>query len=352
MTEDNTIILSFIVPTYNVEQYISVCLDSLCSQDIPTNNYEIICVNDCSPDKSRDIIIEYSKKFNNIRLVEHTTNCGLGVARNTGILNAKGKYIWFIDSDDYIEKNCLKKITDILQKYNLDVLNFWLNRDFNGNIVSLEKFSDNTEILRGMDWLKNIDKNFDENAFSINKIIKRSFLLDNNIFFPQCRVYEDQLFSLTVVFKATLFMFINENLYFYRQNPNSTLNSGIKKIHYMSSIDRGIDYLNFYKQIKENDQNFAEKVKMSGLWKINFGLKEIKYYSYTDRKEISKKLLPHLELIKNSNFLKGFNRRYINHFWFYNEIYFMISPFYNLFRNSKKRFKKWIKNRIKNLKNI
>ena len=102
----NNLSVSFIVPFYNVEQYIAKCLDSLIDQDIPESDYEIICVNDCSPDNSRNIVIEYQKKHTNIILIEHETNKKLGSARNTGLSKAKGQYVWFVDSDDWILSNC------------------------------------------------------------------------------------------------------------------------------------------------------------------------------------------------------------------------------------------------------
>ncbi len=81
--------LSFIVPFYNVEKHIARCLDSLYNQDIPESEYEVICVNDCSPDNSRDIVLQYKKQHSNLILVEHERNKKLGAARNTGLRKAK-----------------------------------------------------------------------------------------------------------------------------------------------------------------------------------------------------------------------------------------------------------------------
>lgn len=94
--------LSIIIPFYNVKQYIAQCLDSVYRQDIPEEEYEVICVNDASPDHSRDIVLEYQKRHKNLVLIEHEHNKKLGAARNTGRSIARGKYIWNVDSDDYI----------------------------------------------------------------------------------------------------------------------------------------------------------------------------------------------------------------------------------------------------------
>ena len=85
--------ISFILPVYGVEKYISECLDSIYSQDMPESDYEVICVDDCSPDRSNEIIRQYQQKHNNLILIEHKINKMSGGARNTGIRNAKGEYV-------------------------------------------------------------------------------------------------------------------------------------------------------------------------------------------------------------------------------------------------------------------
>ena len=96
--------LSIIVPVYNVADYLPKCLDSLLVQDLSQNEYEIIVVNDGSTDNSGKIAEEYSKTYSNIILINQE-NQGLSGARNTGIQNAKGEYVQFVDSDDYLEPN-------------------------------------------------------------------------------------------------------------------------------------------------------------------------------------------------------------------------------------------------------
>lgn len=98
--------LSIIIPIYNVEKYLRVCLDSCLKQDVPKSSYEIITVNDGSPDSCDKIIEEYYTKFPNIRVITQK-NSGLSVARNNGLNIARGEYVWFVDSDDYITTNCL-----------------------------------------------------------------------------------------------------------------------------------------------------------------------------------------------------------------------------------------------------
>lgn len=109
----STVKFSFIVPVYNVEKYLSRCLDSLLSQNY--QNYEIICVNDGSPDNSADILQAYQEKHDNISVINQE-NKGLGGARNTGLQYASGDYIWFVDSDDWIEPDALYLLNNFIIK--------------------------------------------------------------------------------------------------------------------------------------------------------------------------------------------------------------------------------------------
>lgn len=112
--------LSIIVPIFNVEPYVERCILSLVEQDIPENNYEIICINDGSTDRSREVVKNIQKEFNNIIVIDQE-NKGVSVARNTGIDYATGSYMLMIDADDYIKPNALKEKLDILDIYDLDV---------------------------------------------------------------------------------------------------------------------------------------------------------------------------------------------------------------------------------------
>lgn len=115
--------LSIIVPVYNVSKYLAKCLDSLLFQDLQFNEYEIIVVNDGSTDNSEEISRQYEEKYSNIKVVRQE-NQGLSGARNAGIKLSKGKYIQFVDSDDYLEPNVLRTLVDKMETDNLEVLRF------------------------------------------------------------------------------------------------------------------------------------------------------------------------------------------------------------------------------------
>lgn len=115
--------LSIIVPVYNVELYIEKCIRSLEEQDIDKGEYEILVINDGSPDNSALIVENLQKEFSNI-IMFHKENGGLSSARNYGIERANGKFCWFVDSDDYIERNVLKTLLYQLEKCELDYIGF------------------------------------------------------------------------------------------------------------------------------------------------------------------------------------------------------------------------------------
>lgn len=116
-------LLSIIVPGQNVEAYIGKCLDSLLNQDINSSDYEIIVVNDGSTDKTKEIVERYVSSHSNIILINQQ-NKGLSGARNSGVKVARGSYVMYIDSDDYIEKNVLKELLAQAERDNLDVLRY------------------------------------------------------------------------------------------------------------------------------------------------------------------------------------------------------------------------------------
>ena len=115
--------LSIIVPIYKVEQYLHKCVDSLLHQDLSEEEFEIVLVDDGSPDKCGDICEEYATKYSQVKAI-HQKNGGLSAARNSGIAMAQGKFIQFVDSDDYLEPNVLKTLVEKMETDQLDILRF------------------------------------------------------------------------------------------------------------------------------------------------------------------------------------------------------------------------------------
>lgn len=213
--------LSIIIPFYNVEQYIAQCLDSVYQQDIPEEEYEVICVNDASPDHSRDIVLEYQKIHSNLILVEHEVNKKLGAARNTGRAIAKGNYIWNVDSDDMIVPNCLKVMLDTCETNNLDVLLFGCNQLVGGDIVNSNELIWKEEEKpysglffwnhQGMDHIKSISAVW-------KMMIKKAYLDENDIFSPPINMSEDVPYTYKTLLLSNRMMAKNTPYYIYRIN--------------------------------------------------------------------------------------------------------------------------------------
>ena len=191
----NNLKLSFIVPCYNVEKYIKDCLDSLLAQDIPESEYEIICVNDCSVDNTREIILDYKRRHCNILLIDNEINKKQGATRNLGLYIAQGKYIWFIDSDDYIENNVIQKLINEMEESELDILNFELSRVDKNNVVTKRKIADTTDVIRGSQFIHQFGENWQINGSAYTKIFRRSYLESRNLFFSKSSYLEDQIYS-------------------------------------------------------------------------------------------------------------------------------------------------------------
>lgn len=214
--------MSIIIPFYNVEHYIAECLDSVFQQDIPEEEYEVVCVNDGSPDHSRNIVLEYQKKHPYLVLVEHKVNKKLGAARNTGRAVAKGNYIWNVDSDDKIVPNCLGNLLRICEENDLDVLDFGRYRFWGEKIEDMPNIRSTEEVISGLDYLEQLES-YELSRMCVvwRRVIRKAFLDDNHIFSPEINMGEDVPYSFRVLMSAKRMMVIPDRCYCYRANPQS-----------------------------------------------------------------------------------------------------------------------------------
>jgi glycosyltransferase involved in cell wall biosynthesis len=159
--------LSIVIPVYNSSNYLDDCLGSLLDQDLNKDKYEIICVNDGSTDNSLDILKLYAEKHQNIKVINQE-NKGHSTARNVGLKAAKGKYVWFVDSDDFIDGNSLSTIISYMEKNDIDFLTIGLRNVLNETHYNISK-NLKSEII-----LENQPHNF---ACSGNRIFYAIFLL-------------------------------------------------------------------------------------------------------------------------------------------------------------------------------
>lgn len=227
---------SIIIPVYNVEEYLAECIDSILSQDY--NNIQILCINDGSTDNSLKLLEKYAQKDRRIKIFSQK-NQGQGIARNVGIKNATGDYIMFIDPDDWILPNTLKKLANYIEKYKPIVVQFLYKILLQKNKqYSKKNFFNIIKRKFGVDLYKKDNYSFDDipqNIFlsfyssSVDKCYKTSFLKENNIYFLPHRNGEDTLFVLKILLCTKQIDLLKENLYVYRIRENSSSTASYNK---------------------------------------------------------------------------------------------------------------------------
>ena len=220
--------VSVIIPVYNVENYLRKCLNSLVNQTL--NDSEIIVVNDGTLDNSQEIIDEYVKKYPKKVVSVIQENGGQGAARNTGLLHAKGEYIGYVDSDDYVEENMYEELYKKAKEEDSDIV-------ICGNNVVKENY----EFLSKED----VDKEFLLGKMAVwNKIYKKNIIVDNKIQFRSKVWYEDLDFTMKVFFSSKKISYIDKHLYNYLLREGSTMNNNnIKRnLELIEAFDSLIDY--------------------------------------------------------------------------------------------------------------
>lgn len=206
----NAPLISVIVPVYNVEEFISQCIESVINQTY--SNWELILINDCSPDSSDLIIKDYKNKHpDKIKYLINNHNCGQGISRNNGIEVAEGDWIFFLDSDDFIEPNCFEVLilALLMGNYNIIVSNFYsLRSDYKlsprHNLIKLYNFS---RYALGM--------------YAWGTLFSRRFWINNKFYFTHYKYSEDLLLISRVISSTNNIKVLNDPLYVYRSNPKS-----------------------------------------------------------------------------------------------------------------------------------
>lgn len=210
---------SVIVPVYNVELYLRECLDSVLNQSF--TNWEVVCVNDGSTDGSAGILEEYAGRENRMKVISQP-NGGLSAARNTGLKAASGEYVLFLDSDDWLEPFALEVLASNLNGE--DMLCFSGCRYFENERAYHEPDRlESREYESGMDYYNDNALAHRDFAFVcvVLRAYRRSFLLNNGLFFKEGIFHEDDLFTPKVCFFARRVKVMDECLYDYRVRANS-----------------------------------------------------------------------------------------------------------------------------------
>lgn len=272
-------IISVIVPVYNVEKYLDKCIDSIHNQTY--KNLEIILVNDGSKDNSKSICQKWKKIDKRIIYIEQK-NSGVSSARNKGIELSKGKYIVFLDSDDYVEANMVELLYSEILKNNSDIAicNFIKKSEDN---YYIKKSKINKYDNKKNQYVKYLLNEYKFGGFLWNKMYLADNIKKYNILFKEdIKIMEDLIFNLEYYKYIKKFSICEEYLYNYIKRENSALNSNKKKYDYLKSNVFIVEILEKYNskysnQFKLNYLFVEKKAKISN-GKIDVSTNEnIKY---------------------------------------------------------------------------
>ena len=247
--------ISIIIPVYNVEKYLRECLDSCINQTLDI--IEIICVDDCSTDNSYKILEEYQQKDSRIRIFRQEENKKQGAARNRGLELATGEYIWFVDSDDYIDTKACQILYDAIKEFDVDMLCFsalqFLDTDVHRGFI-YNYYYQGVQINK----IYHPQTNWKEiNFYNLNVVpwayLTRRTVLQN-FKFRENVWHEDNDFTPILLASVNTFCYIPYTAYFYRINPNSTMQKPMsqKRAEYLINFLESLDKFATDNEIKKN----------------------------------------------------------------------------------------------------
>lgn len=256
-------VVSVIIPVHNVEKYIRKTLDSVVNQTL--SDIEIIVVDNKSEDSTLEIVNEYAKNDSRFVIYKNTVNLKQGIARNFGVKMARGKYIFFIDGDDYMELDALEKLYNKISSTNSDITICTWNRfdDLTGKIDRKHVYAK----------LKQIPTDFDDKTFNWHdikysvfwqtsvpwdKMYKREFLVNKNVLFPGEIYFEDNVFVYDALFKAERISVLREDLIYYRCNRKNAVTNSRNYLFF--------DYFKIFNLIGDNLKKIGLFDEMKGFY--------------------------------------------------------------------------------------
>lgn len=253
ITLESSLCLSIVVPVYNVAKYLGRCIDSLLGSE-GIEKTEIILVDDGSTDDSGSIADSYTAKYGFITCL-HKENGGLSDARNYGLKHAKGRYVFFCDSDDTVIPEGLAKVIKTAEQGNVDVI-LWDGITIGENDAVTDDSDNYVLVHSGIEPRREISgaeamtlQIKDHRKFAVTawlRACRREFLLENELLFEKGLLHEDELWTPNVMLRATSVIYLNEKVYCYRIRDNSIMGSYTKAleehakafVHIMNALGR------------------------------------------------------------------------------------------------------------------
>lgn len=249
--------ISIIIPAYNTEKYVYKCLTSVLSQDLSEEEFEIILVDDGSSDNTSKLACDILAEKKNKKII-FQSNQRQGAARNNALKVAKGEYIWFVDSDDYVEEYVLRELYEVASENKLDVLFFHDNKiGADGKVIQqIHKYL-SKKYYEKIHFGRELISERCINMGPCYNLIKKELLEKYSLKFIEGVLYEDNEFMLRLYYYAERVLYLKKNIYYTRINPNSStrsLNSSIV-IDIVKVVEKMID---FSKVVKKEHNRYSD----------------------------------------------------------------------------------------------
>ena len=285
-------LLTVVIPVYNVEKYLKRCIDSILIQEWKT--CDILLVDDGSTDNSPQICEDYAKAYDIISVI-HKENGGLSEARNTGISNAEGEYVYFLDSDDWIEPNTFSDLAEVIESDQYDIISF--NPEFVKSEHDIIKSdSKRTKRLTGKEALIDMFSYGFITGFATDKIYRKTLFTKNTIQFPVGKYYEDLGTNYKLFLAAKKVYATNQKYYHYLiDNPDAITQSwNEKKLRDMFEFYKEVFYSDFVRsQLNQEELHISQLYYVNGLTHILASLYKAKLHKH--HSEIASEVKQELE---------------------------------------------------------
>lgn len=306
--------ISFILPCYNTGKYLCQCVESLLVQGFDKDEYEIICVDNAATDNTAELLKEMSVRYPEVKVVTLPVNKCSGGAYNAGLEVAQGKYIQFVDSDDYLKEGAALLLYQQTEKENLDVLYFnietfkgELELTFQDNLSCNGNYPDRFYAENGNDYLKKALNFLPYSALPVpayRKMIRRSVLIDNNIYFTPTTFGCDYLHNQQLLSYAKRIGVNTEKYYMFRNNPKGVTNSPFSANAIIYALN---NYSQAYKEVSETpfDEDIKHQLTINNRALLDSFVGAMKYIAYAERTSVIRGL-------KDYALLKSLPHSYIN----------------------------------------
>ena len=291
--------ITIIIPIYNAETYIETCILSLVEQSY--KNIEILCIDDGSTDNSIEIVNKYANKDKRITVIKQE-NCGVSCARNAGINNASGKYVLFVDADDFLEENACELLINKAISTNADIIQFNHKKIINNKLILYSE--PHAETKESFLLLEHIEKGFPKHdyIFCWDKLYKKEFLIKNNVQFDKNLKYsEDFVFVLLIYKYNPTFFMLNEYLYNYNIQSQSACRR-ISKIEMFSKL-KNIDFV-IFEMFKETNKYLLQYSLNCAFYLILRWWNEIYHSEY--KQEYINKVQEYLHVLESNKALSNY----------------------------------------------